>query len=399
MSTGSAMVESGFRPLVELLSEESRPGVTSGNNIEIFTKGTDKLEALLKDISEAKEYIHFQYYLFGKDVSSLAVREALINKAKEGVKVRILHENIANYDTKRSFYNEMRKYGVELIRIFKPGLNPLKFILNLNRRNHRKIVVIDGRIGYTGGMNIKDRYFTHWRDTHIRLTGPAVASLQKIFLDGWKSVHGKLDKPQEYYFPDDCHPKNEVFKVDVLRDKLVQITPDGPDSKAPVLQQSYVWAIKNAKKYFWLQTPYFIPPKDILQELKDAAARGVDVRVMIPKEPETFFLGYAIQSYFKECLEAGIHIYERGGGFIHSKVFIADDYLSSIGSANLDNRSFNINYEVNTYFYDKETALRNIEIFNEDLKLSEEVHLSDWVSVPMFQRLLQRFFRLFAAQL
>ncbi|MBQ9184959.1 MAG: cardiolipin synthase [Bacteroidales bacterium] len=392
-------VDPRYQPLVQLLSEEARPGVTSGNNIEIFTKGTDKLKSLLKDISEAKEYIHFQYYLFGKDVSSLAVREALIKKAKEGVKVRILHENIANYDTRRGFYNEMRKYGVELIRIYRPSLNPVKLILGLNRRNHRKIVVIDGRIGYTGGMNIKDRYFTHWRDTHLRITGPAVSSLQRIFLDGWKEVRGRLDRPEEYYYPVSTHPSGEVPGDGILKDKLVQVTPDGPYSKKAVLQQSYVWAIRNAKDYFWLQTPYFVPPADILQALKDAAARGVDVRVMVPMVPETVFLGYAIQSYYKECLNAGIRIFERGGGFIHSKTFIADDYLSSIGSANLDNRSFAINYEVNTYMYDRETALRNIEIFNKDLEISREVNPADWQRVSLKQRVLQWFFRLFARQL
>lgn len=395
----NTLVEERFQPFARLLSSNRLPGVSTGNDVEIITVGKRKLDALLKDIENAKEYIHFQYYLFGNDVSGQAVKEALMKKAREGVKVRILHENVANYDTKRSFYNQMRKAGVELVRFYNPRFHPLRIITRLNYRNHRKIVVIDGRIGYTGGMNIKDRYFTKWRDTHLRIIGPAVASLQHIFLDSWLTSGGELDQTPEYYFPETFHADNDIASADVLRNIPMQITPDEPDSSRPMLQLSYIWAIQHAKDYIWLQTPYFIPPASVLDALKTAALSGVDVRIMVPKEAENFFIGPAVKSHYKECLKAGIRIYERGGGFIHAKTFVADDYLSSVGSANIDNRSFNINYEVNTYIYSKEAALRNKEIFLKDLEISEEVRLQDWTRIPAGRTMKLNLFRIFSSQL
>lgn len=395
----SLSIEQAYRPLANLLSQESSLGVTSGNDMEIITEGPRKLDLLLGDIEEAREYIHFQYYLFGDDISGRAVKEALMKKAREGVKVRILHENVANYDTKGRFYQEMVRAGVELIKVFKPGLNIFTLLPRINRRNHRKIVVIDGRIGYTGGMNIKDRYFTKWRDTHLRIIGPAVNQLQRIFLDGWQACGGKLDREDVYYYPSSFPKGIEEEGPQILRDQQIQVIPDGPYSKKHVLQQSYVWAISHARDYIWLQTPYFMPPKDIKTAMKEAVARGVDVRLMVPEESENFFIGPSVRSYYKECLKAGIKIYERGGGFIHSKTFVADDYLSSIGSANIDNRSFAINYEVNTYLYNREAAICNKEIFLRDLKISTEVTLETIKGYTFFQRLAQKFFRLFARQL
>ena len=313
--------------------------------------------------------------------------------------MRILHENVANYDTKRSFYNNMRREGIELKRVYNPKFRILQIITHLNYRNHRKIVIIDGKIGYTGGMNIKDRYFTKWRDTHLRIVGPAVASLQHIFLDSWLTSGGELDHEPDYYFPSGETYRDVPLTDASLTGKLMQITPDEPDASRPILQLSYIWAVTNAKNYIWIQTPYFVPPVSVLDALKTAALSGIDVRVMVPQESENWFIGPAVRSYYKECLKAGIKIYERGGGFIHSKTFVSDDYLSSIGTANIDNRSFNINYEVNTYIYDREVAMRNKAIFLKDLEISRQIHLGDLRNVPRRQRLFQKFIRLFASQL
>ena len=226
-----------------------------------------------------------------------------------------------------------------------------------------------------------------------------MASLQHIFLDSWLTSGGELDQAPEYYFPENLHTVNDIPAADTLKNIAMQITPDEPDSSRPLLQLSYIWAIQHAKDYIWLQTPYFIPPASVLDALKTAALSGVDVRVMVPKESENFFIGPAVKSHYKECLKAGIRIYERGGGFIHSKTFVADDYLSSVGSANIDNRSFNINYEVNSYIYSKEAALRSKEIFMKDLEISEEVRLQDWNKIPIGRALKLNFFRIFASQL
>lgn len=394
-------VEQRFRSFARLLKGKLLPGVSGGNDVEIITEGPRKLEALLEDIENATEYIHFQYYLFGDDVSGRAVKEALMRKASQGIKVRLLHENVANYDTKRSFYNQMRKSGVEVVRTYNPKFRLLRLITRLNYRNHRKIVIIDGRIGYTGGMNIKDRYFTKWRDTHLRIIGPAVSQLQYIFLDSWITSGGMPDKEPDYYFPEEFHKPQDSEKAArrMLKNKLVQVTPDEPDTQYPVIELGYIWTITNAKDYIWLQTPYFIPPPSVLAALKAAALSGVDVRVMVPQESENFFIGPAVRSYYKECLAVGIRIYERGGGFIHSKTFVVDDYLSSVGSANIDNRSLNINYEVNTYLYDKEAALESKAIFLKDLKLSTEILPKDISHLSFGRRFGQKVIRLFASQL
>lgn len=390
------LVRERYRPLVRLLEGRVRTGLSSGNDVEIITSGPRKLEALLEDIRQARHFIHIEYYLFGSDEGGTAVRAALMQKAREGVEVRFLHENIANYDTSRSFYNEMRKAGVEIVRVFNPRFRLLHLITRLNYRNHRKIVVIDGRIGYTGGMNIKDRYFKKWRDTHLRISGDAVASLQHIFLDSWIVSGGKLRHEIPYYFP----PVTKAPGAQgVLHDVLMQVTPDEPASKWPILMMSYIWAIQHAEKYIWLQTPYFIPPPSVLDALKAAALSGVEVRVMVPAESENFFTGPAVKSFYKECLEAGIRIFERGGGFIHAKTFVSDDYLCSVGTANIDARSFEINYEVNTYIYDTAAALRCKRIFEEDLGISREIMLEDWKKTPLGRRLAQNLVRLFSTQL
>ena len=235
-----------------------------------------------------------------------------------------------------------------------------------------------------------------WRDTHLRITGDAVASLQHIFLDSWLSSGGSLRHKLDYYFPLDS--KTDIGGA-ALKDKLMQITPDEPASKWPILKYSYIWAAQHAQNYIWIQTPYFTPPASVLDALKAAALSGVDVRVMVPAESENFFMGPAVKSYYKECLQAGIKIYERGGGFIHAKTFVCDDYLSSIGTANIDARSFDINYEVNAYIYDRQAALRNKAIFEEDLSISREIKLGEWRKTPLRQRLAQNLARLFASQL
>lgn len=434
-----AGIREEFRPLARLMGAEGHPSVTSGNDIEIITSGPRKFDLLREDILAAKESIHVEYFHFGNDKGSKAIKELLMQKAKEGVKVRFLYENIANFPIAAAYYNAMRKAGVEVIKFTNPRMHVLDMATKLNYRNHRKIVVIDGQIGYTGGMNINDHYFRLWRDTHMRITGDAVAVLQYTFLDSWLTGGGTIDKAMIDYYPmaKKVAPATEPVEVTAqdplilnnvastssatgqqcstgvpageaagvidfhdthptLRDKLVQIVPDEPDLPQPILQLSYEWALQHAKSYIYLQTPYFVPTEPVIDALKTAALCGVDVRLMVPEVADNILMRPANRAYYEEALQAGVRIFLRQGEFIHAKTFVSDDYLSSIGSANLDFRSFAINYEVNSYIYDEQTALMNKEIFMYDTRQCRELTLEEWSARPWYCRILESFIRLFA---
>lgn len=439
-----------FRPLARLLGAENYPSVTSGNDIEIITSGQRKFDLLREDILAAKESIHIEYFHFGNDKGSKAIKRLLMQKAMEGVKVRFLYENIANFPIASAYYNDMRKAGVEVVKFTNPRMHVLDLATKLNYRNHRKIVVIDGKIGYTGGMNINDHYFRQWRDTHMRVTGDAVAVLQYTFLDSWLTGGGTIDKAMIDFYPMAKKPVTESYSsttgpshpvteptisvtepVEVpemtrglrtvastgsatketgsaagetdfhathptLKGKLIQIVPDEPDLPLPILQLSYEWALQHAREYIYLQTPYFVPTEPVMDALKTAALCGVDVRLMLPEVADNILMRPANRAYYEEALQAGVRIFLRQGEFIHAKTFVCDDYLSSIGSANLDFRSFAINYEVNSYIYDEETAVMNKGIFMFDIRQCRELTLEEWNRRPWYSRILESLMRLFA---
>lgn len=416
-------VREEFRPLARLLGADHYPSVTSGNDVEIITNGQRKFDLLREDILTAKESIHIEYFHFGNDKGSKAIKRLLMQKAREGVKVRFLYENIANFPIASAYYNDMRKAGVEVVKFTNPRMHVLDLATKLNYRNHRKIVVIDGKIGYTGGMNINDHYFRLWRDTHMRITGNAVAVLQYTFLDSWLTGGGTFDKPMIEFYPMAKKPLTDPVEVTAqgslilnnaastssatreidfhathptLKDKLIQIVPDEPDLPLPILQLSYEWALQHAKRYIYLQTPYFVPTEPVMDALKTAALCGVDVRLMLPEVADNPLMRPANRAYYEEVLQAGVRIFLRQGEFIHAKTFVCDDYLSSIGSANLDFRSFAINYEVNSYIYDEETALMNKGIFLYDLRQCRELTIEEWDQRPWHSRLLESLMRLFA---
>lgn len=454
------LVRRSYRTLTRLLASDGSTCVTDGNGLEIITSGHRKFELLMEDLRNAKDHIHIEYFYFRQDKGSQMIKDMLMQKAREGVKVRFIHENVANIAIRPGYYNEMKEAGVEVEKFTKPRWPLVNLVTQLNYRDHRKIVVIDGKIGYTGGMNISDDYFLRWRDTHIRITGNAVAGLQFSFLNTWLSADGEIDNNFSRYFPmcsDIPHitsglavsslpadnvpseekasgdmpaeheeaildegPSGEALLQDVEgngiaealartpiqsldmnfkfkgKDKLIQIVPDEPESRWPNIHMGAVWAVQHAKRYIYIQTPYFVPPEPMLQALQSAALSGVDVRVMLPKKADMFFMGPANRSYFMECLEAGIRIYERSGRFIHSKTFVSDDYLSEIGSANMDFRSFNLDYELNAYIYDVTVAKVNKAIFLKDMEASTEVTLEEWNAQPWWRKFGQKVIRLFA---
>lgn len=381
-----------YRPLARLLlgcGEGNK--VYEGNSLEIITSGLRKRELLLEDIRRAQQYIHIEYFRFGNDKAGREVRDLLYQKAAQGVQVRFLNNNLVGRQIPRSFFRDMRKHGIEMLPYTHIHYGLRTFLMRINRQNHRKIVIIDGKVAYTGGMNLNDNYFYRWRDTHLRIEGPAIARLQVAFIDNWFTCGGKLSHPLPYYMDIPlCGGEGP------LKDKTIQIVTDACENPWPTTQMAYEWILQNAREYLYIQTPYFVPPPSFLQALQAASLRGVDVRVMVPRRVDTPLAGPANRSYYKECMEAGIRIYERSGEFIHSKTLVCDDYLSIVGASNLDMRSFVLNNEVNTIIYDTQTALHCKEVFLADERECQEIQLAQWLQERRwYENFFSRFMRLF----
>ena len=342
----------------------------SDNRIQIFHNGTDKFESLLRDIAGARRFIHIQYYIFDDDNLGNRIKDALIARAKEGVKVRIIYDHIGSLSVSRRFFREMRQAGIEAYPFFRVAFPP--FATRINWRNHRKLCVIDGAIGYIGGMNIADRYvnggkFKRWRDTHMRITGPGVTALHYSFAVDWSFMGQPLIEEQldikPYTSPDNAG---------------VQLITSGPTSEWSNVAMLMLKAIGNAKKRVFIQTPYFLPTESLLRSLQAAALSRVDVRVMLPRRSDSSILTYASYSYIMECLRAGIKIYLYDGGMLHSKTMMIDDNFSAIGSANIDFRSFEHNFEATMFIYSDDANARLRKQFLADQQLCQRVSPSVW---------------------
>ncbi|MDH6304301.1 cardiolipin synthase [Parabacteroides sp. PF5-5] len=377
-------IEPSYRRLTDLLRQSNDSNVLYGSKVEILTTGKQKFEALIDDLNKATHHIHIEYFSFRKDKTGYMIRDLLMKKAREGVIVRFIYENIANIDVSPSFFYKMKEAGVEVLPFSKSSLPFIR--RKLNNRDHRKIVIIDGKTGYTGGMNIGDEYAYEWRDTHLRIKGKGVYGLQYNFLHIWYESGGGIPEKVEDYFPD-----YEEYSAN-----LMQVVPEAPNSPWPYLLLASSHLVSGARKYIYIQTPYYLPPDSLMQALKAAALSGVDVRVMLPSKADLFFMDPAVHSYYEESLLAGIKIYEYQAAFLHAKTMVVDDYLSVIGSTNMDLRSLEINFEVNTYMYDPDIARQNYNIFMEDLKKCKEVTLEEWLQRPWWKKIVQSIMRLFS---
>lgn len=371
---GVEAVPGPFHSVAALL-QRLNPGnvVTGGNNVEIITTGARKRELLLEDLRRARHSIHIQYFRFAGDKAGREVSAILLQKIAEGVQVRLIFPNMSNRDTRPSFYRELERGGMEIYRYMTFWQSPRRFLLHINSQCHRKIVVIDGKVAYTGGMNLNDNYFYRWRDTHMRITGPAVARLQASFLDTWLVCGRHLPEPLGAYFT--CPVPVEPAP---LENVLVQSVPDAPEYRWAAMLLAYEKILREARDYVWLQTPYFVPPKSFLRALEEAAERGVDVRLMLPEKVDTRFFSSINRTFYMECLCAGVRILHHQGVFIHAKTLVADDAVSIIGATNLDERSFRINNEMSTLLYGREPALACKEIFLADARDTAPVTLEEW---------------------
>ena len=354
------------KQLIDLFVNQNLALPFKDNQVDIMTDGYAFYPELLKDISMAKDHIHIDMYIIEDDALGRLLSDALIKKASEGVEVRIIYDDVGCWNTSHQFIETMRRGGIEIVP-FLPVRFP-SFTSKVNYRNHRKLIVIDGQTGYIGGMNIALRYVKGlgqqpWRDTMLRLTGGVVYGLQKAFLVDWYFVDRTLITNRRYYPP-------LTSNLSPLTSIVAQVVTSGPITPYPEIMQGYMQAILATRRYLYIETPYFLPNEPILFALKTAAVGGVDVRIICPKHSDGRFTEWASRSYLRELHEAGAKIYLYHTGFLHSKLMICDDSLSTTGSTNVDFRSFENNFEANVFIYDQGTALRLKKIFMDDLSQS-----------------------------
>ena len=383
------IVPPAYQPLVNLLNRNKRNPLLYGSEITCYTTGTEKFEALLDAINRAKHHIHLQYYIFADDETGRKVKEALLSKAKEGVEVRVLYDYVGCWDVKDSFFREMKKVGIEVYAFLRVAF-PI-FSSKVNYRNHRKVVVIDGTTGFMGGMNIADRYVKGtswgvWRDAHFKVEGKGVHGLQSAFLIDWYVASKQLVKGKMYY------PEEKIFGSGIM-----QIVTSGPVGPWRNYLQAVMFSIANAKKYVYIQTPYFLPTDGLNQALQTIAMGGVDVRLMLPKRSDTRTANLASLSFLDDLVKAGVKVYFYKSGFLHAKLLVIDDMLTSIGSANIDFRSFEHNFEINAFVYHESFAKQMKQVFADDVNLHcEQLVRSRWLKRSVFKRIAESFMRLFS---
>ena len=385
----SSDIPAQYKPLAGMLHKMNRAYPLSGNNVEIITDFQTMSDRLIADIGSARQHINMLFFKFEDDEVGRRIADALIKKAEEGVQVRLIYDDAGNLMVPRRFYKKLRKHGLQVrgfIKIFLPILSR-----DYNSRNHRKVVVIDGKVGYMGGMNIAQRYaeglkWGSWRDTQIRIMGPAVSELQTSFLTDWKFTKGDTpDLGLMYPYNAPCG------------NTLMQIVTGGPMDKWNAMMQAYMTAIVSARSYAYLQSPYFIPPEPIMKVLQNAALSGVDVRVMIPYRGDKGVLPpWASRSYIKEALNAGIRMYLYRKGYMHAKTLVIDDSLVTIGSTNLDFRGFEQDFEINAFMYNENLARQQHDLFIEDQKDAELIDPLEWDKRPLLDKAKESAARIFS---
>ena len=375
--------------LVKLLYKSENTPVTKYNEVTILKNGKEKFEYLFKDLKNAKKHIHLEYYILKDDDIGGKLIDIICEKAQNDVKVRLSFDDVGSSISAKS-KRKLRESGVEF-HAFMPVLFP-QFTGKLNYRNHRKIAVIDGEIGYVGGINVSDNYVNYkngksfWRDTHVRIVGEAVKPLQVHFLMTWDFVSKSNLKITNTFFP----------KTTVKKETAVQIAASGPDTDWANIMEAIFVAINTAEDYVYITTPYFIPNEQIITALQVAGKSGVDVRILIPKVSDSWTAKHATNSYLEMLLEADVKIYRYEKGFIHAKTIVVDDVFSTIGTANLDYRSFNINFEINALIYNTKTSEELKSHFLDDIKNSEELELNSWRDRAAFNKLKESYARLWS---
>lgn len=375
--------------------EKQNLSLPFGNNeLAFYNEGADFLHSLLHEIAQARHHVHLETYIFEDDEVGCLVRDALVAKAVEGVEVRLMYDDVGCWAVKQRFFDDMARKGVR-VQGFMPVRFP-RFTHKVNYRNHRKVCIIDGKVGFVGGMNLADRYMGKalgdqaklWRDMHLCIRGGAVYGLQRSFLTDWFFMTQILITDARYY-----PPVETIFHDS---EAVVQIVTSDPVANWPEIMYGFTWIIQNAKRYVYIQSPYFMPTEQVLTALQTAAMSGVDVRLMVPERPDSRWLRWANESYFAEVLEAGVKVYCFQPGFLHSKCLVVDDMLTTVGSTNMDFRSFENNFEMNAFIYDEAAALKVRKLFEADLKCCTQLDLDKWHQRSYMRRLRESFVRIFS---
>lgn len=388
--------------LVELLANNSSSPLFIDNDIKIFNNGEEKFTALLEELEKARHHIHLEYYIVKSDCIGNQIKEILIRKAKEGVKVRFIADRVGSIKMNSSYKKELEDAGVDLIQ-YSYFLAPLLRTINtqINYRNHRKIAVIDGEVGFVGGINIGDEYLGkgklgYWRDTHLMVKGDFVLGLQAVFLDDFMAIKRVLNKSFDYkedfseYFP----------KPKASNGKLMQLVTSGPDSEYPAILQGMMKMIAMANHHIYITTPYFVPTDCIMEALRVAALSGIDIRILFPGKYDHFMVYYASRSYLAELMKCGAKVYfYKDDAFVHSKVMTIDGRISTVGTANMDIRSYELNYEINAVIYDEDITEELENIFYNDLMESQIMTYEVYESTPRKIKVTEACCRVFSSLL
>ncbi|WP_108670037.1 cardiolipin synthase [Peribacillus acanthi] len=377
------------RKLITLAQRIGNSPISFATETKILTNGEETFSQILSALKEAKHHIHIQYYIVRDDEIGRDIKNALMERARNGVKVRFLYDAVGAWTLTKEYIQDLRNAGVEVSPF---GPVRLPFLNNkFNFRNHRKIIVIDGDTGFVGGLNIGDEYlgrnknFGFWRDTHMMAKGEAVRTLQLIFLQDW------------YYSTNHSFLTDEYLPQSVPIEHHqggVQMIAGGPDNEWSVIKNMIFSMITTAKESVYIATPYFIPDEDVFQALKVTALSGIDVRLLVPKNPDKWIVWHASRSYFPDLLEAGVRVYEYKEGFMHSKIVIVDNELASIGTSNMDMRSFHLNFEVNAFLYKTGSTQKLVKDFMDDLEQAQEIHVDSFKQRNIGMKVLESFCRL-----
>lgn len=381
------------KPLASLLMNDAQSPLAGGNAVKLLINGEKKFPEVIAALKKARHHIHVEYYIFLDDHTGNQILEVLLQKAKEGVTVRLIYDDFGSHGMRKKTVRHLRENGIHAFPFF-----TVKFWLLANRinyRNHRKIIVIDGQTAFTGGMNVSDDYDNRvtgkkkwfWRDTHVRIDGPGVHYLQYLFLCDWNFCADDKITPDEHFFP-------RRMDIDRAEDKVVQIAASGPDSSLPTILFSILTAIHRAKKEILIATPYFVPGESLLNALLISALSGIKVKLLVPGKSDSVFVNLAACSYFMELLNAGVEIYQYQKGFLHAKTMTIDDSIAIVGSANMDIRSFDLNFEVNTIIYDEEITESLRKVFADDLKDAVRIDPDAWCKRSKLRCLVEKFARL-----
>lgn len=376
--------------LVKLLQNNQAKPFTFGNQVKILINGEKKFESLFSDLKKAEKHIHLEYYIFESDKIGNRLIDILCERADKGVEVKVSYDYVGS-SLSSKMLNKMKSCGVD-VHAFMPVWFP-NLTRNLNYRDHRKIVIIDGKIGYIGGVNISDDYVNYegqahtkmyWRDTHLRIEGHAVKSLQVQFLLNFNFVSNREVEIKDDYFP----------HIETSGKSPVQIASSGPDTDWQNIMEGILTAINTAEETIYITTPYFIPNSQILTALCTASRIGVEVKIIIPEIGDAALTRHATNSYVERLLESGVHVYHYQKGMVHAKTLVVDGVVTSVGTCNLDNRSFDINFEINAFVYDRNISAQMIAYFEKDLEECCELNLEEWDKRPYLNKVKEGLCRL-----